>query len=132
MIRDAVERFVYGHIIAKHMMSRPLRRSELITRKQLALVSGGKGDEENLLKLATPISSMGGAAIATKKGLLSHIVIKEFRNVPLPATECEEYILNCYGTSPSRDVLLMQRQLQSEGTQPSVPFFWEPQKQPGG
>jgi hypothetical protein len=100
---------------------------------ELALVSGGKGGC-NLLQLATPISFSGGPGIATKDGLVSHIVIKESINEPLPAAVSGEYtlyVLSRSGTNHTIPVKILHEQLKNRQPQQSIPLFWEPEGQPG-
>ena len=115
----------------------PLQQSLPITRCQLAALSGGKMDRpegrrhSNPLGLATPMTYCGGAALASYQGIIAHITIKEENNLPLPDNDDE--IMELYKIAPSngqlvgRPVVLLQ---QKNPQQKSIPFFWEPIKQP--
>lgn len=110
----------------------PLKQSALIWRKQLHSLSGGKGGI-NPLKLKTPISHTGGAAIATKDGKAHHISIKAKQNIPLPSDTSKKLIIWRIGTSTTGDVKCLMERDDKTGKYVhtnAIPLFWEPDDQP--
>ncbi|KAL7453512.1 hypothetical protein ACHAWC_005178 [Mediolabrus comicus] len=73
-----------------------IRSSALITRMQLACLTGGKVNQHqyrNILKVDTPMGYCGGRAIATKNGKVHHICIKEELNCPHPSSYKEQFVM---------------------------------------
>ncbi|KAL7491209.1 hypothetical protein ACHAWT_000628, partial [Skeletonema menzelii] len=110
-----------------------LRKSCLISRKQLACLTGGKVNEHrNPLNVGTPISYTGGAAMAKKDDKIHHLCMKEEMNHPYPSTDEEQFIV--YRKAPSesgkhqKDVELL---IKAHPNHPPIPIFWEPTDQSG-
>jgi len=93
----------------------PIQQSDLISRKQLSALSGGKVEQQrfphNPLCLATPVSHTGGAAFATKDGPVSHIAVKEDKNLPLPERSSDNFLILRYGKAPTSDIKLLKKKL---------------------
>jgi hypothetical protein len=110
-----------------------LRKSSLITRKQLACLTGGKVDKHqmgNPLNVGTPVTYCGGPAIATSNGLARRICIKEVNNHPYPQNTLEQFVMYRIapknGESQQRDVELF---LRVQSNHHPIPVFWEPANQ---
>jgi hypothetical protein len=110
----------------------PLRRSHLITQKQLNCLSGGKKDHGskhgNPLRLGTLFSITGGSSLALARNQIQHICIKEECNHPLTETRDEEFIVyqieRTYDALPKDIELLRKRRriihlFQSFGNPPT-------------
>jgi hypothetical protein len=123
-----------------------IRSSALITRMQLACLTGGKVNQHqyrNILKVDTPMGYCGGRAIATKNGKVHHICIKEELNCPYPSSYKEQFVMYRIapgnGSMQQRDIELLRRWLPTrssttdeEGpleTHPPIPIFWQPTHQ---
>lgn len=91
---------------------------------------GGKKQTINPLKLATPISYMGGRSLATKDKFVIHITIKEECNVPLPKDPHEDLVLWRIGKNVNYDIETLA---ETNGTEykhrKGIPLFWEPADQ---
>eukprot|EP00573_Skeletonema_grethae_P003160 CAMPEP_0201686368 /NCGR_PEP_ID=MMETSP0578-20130828/842_1 /ASSEMBLY_ACC=CAM_ASM_000663 /TAXON_ID=267565 /ORGANISM="Skeletonema grethea, Strain CCMP 1804" /LENGTH=508 /DNA_ID=CAMNT_0048170417 /DNA_START=29 /DNA_END=1555 /DNA_ORIENTATION=- len=115
--------------------SQPLRKSCLITRKQLACLTGGKVNKHqygNPLNVRTPVTYCGGAAMATENGRVRHLCMKEEMNYSYPSNQNEQFVV--YRRAPShrgtqqRDVKLL---IMAHPNHPPIPIFWEPSDQSG-
>ena len=121
-----------------------IRSSALITRMQLACLTGGKVNQHqygNILKVDTPMGYCGGRAIATKNGKVHHICIKEELNCPYPSSYKEQFVMYRIapgnGSMQQRDIELLRRWLPTrsitteEGSEPHppIPIFWQPTDQ---
>ena len=123
-----------------------IRSSALITRMQLACLTGGKVNQHqygNILKVDTPMGYCGGRAIATKNGKVHHICIKEELNCPYPSSYKEQFVMYRIapgnGSMQQRDIELLRRWLPTgsitteEGPasepHPPIPIFWQPTDQ---
>lgn len=108
----------------------PLQTSALITRKQLACLTGGKVDgaqHTNILNVGTPFMYCGGSAIAMKQGVVHHICLKEGQNTPLPDSITKPFEVwkqrMKSGNEHCINVLAQQAN--------PIPIFWEPKSQEG-
>ena len=117
-----------------------LPRSKLVTRKQLYEVSRR---DNNRLGLLTPMSYVGGHAVACKNKRVSHICIKEVNNAPLTNERTYQIYRYHQQYAEPGDVqrdfalmedLLLKQKRQNRGTHtddaslllPPIPLFWEP------
>lgn len=133
--RELKRRKIFDHSIDR---DHAIRKSSLITRKQLACLTGGKVDKHqmgNPLNVGTPITYCGGPAIAISNGKIHHICIKEAKNYPRPQSTREQFVMyrlapKNNGENQQRDIELL---LREQTTTPNVivPIFWEPANQSG-
>lgn len=109
----------------------PLQQSSLITRKQLACISGGTVDKKkcpNFLKLGTPFTYCGGRSYALKGNRVHHICVKEEMNLPFPDSNKEELVIHKY--TPKRYDAKLPKEIQAMKDTPHVvPIFLEPKDQ---
>lgn len=105
-----------------------LQQSSLITRKQLACISGGKKKCPNFLKLGTPFTYCGGRSYALKGNRVHHICVKEEMNLPFPSSNKEELVIHKY--TPKRYDAKLPKEMQAMKDTPHVvPIFLEPKDQ---
>lgn len=111
----------------------PLQQSQLIWRKQLNALSGGKA-AKNPLNLTTPISFTGGSALAMKNKVVAHITVKEKNNLALPETADEDFVLWRIGSKRTSDILYITERNEKNEYKHSngIPLFWEPKNQEHG
>lgn len=112
--------------------SATLKKSALITRKQLGCLTGGKIDNvqhENILGVGTPIHCYGGSAIGIKKGVIHHMCLKEDRNHPIPKSSYEDFLVYKEPEKGSMDHRM--NALKRACQHPPIPIFWEPVYQNG-
>lgn len=108
----------------------PLQKTPLITRKQLACLSGGTVGTPcaNPLNFGTPFSFCGGKSFATTRGIIHHICVKEEGNIPFPDSQNEPLVINKYKLNS--DYPAEVKILKTRGTHhPSIPIFLEPRNQ---
>eukprot|EP00984_Skeletonema_dohrnii_P005955 scaffold2112_cov85-Skeletonema_dohrnii-CCMP3373.AAC.4 len=109
-----------------------LRKSSLITRKNLACLTGGNVSNHrmgNPLNVRTPVTYCGGKAIATWDKIVQHICIKEENNHPYPQNTREQFVMYRHapenGNNQQEDVQFLLR------TPTPIAIFWEPANQIG-
>ena len=107
----------------------PLKRSALITRKQLACLTGGKVDgfeHENTLNVGTPVTFCGGSALGIRDGIVHHICLKSDQNTKMPSTkDTFSFSKQRMKTGNERCVRVLKDQDRA------IPIFWEPALQKG-
>jgi hypothetical protein len=111
----------------------PLPTSALITRKQLACLTGGNVNgvqQRNILKVGTPVQYCGGRAIAIKNGTIHHVCLKEGRNHPMPESVEEEFLIYKEPEDAVKDAALSALK-QAASNNSTIPIFWEPKLQKG-
>jgi hypothetical protein len=107
-----------------------LKTSALITRKQLACLTGGNVDgvkHKNTLKVGTPITYCGGGALGVKQGTLHHMCLKEYQNHPLPESIADDFWVYKRGMKGGNVNCV---HVLAQQTNP-IPIFWEPASQEG-
>jgi hypothetical protein len=108
----------------------PLQTSSLITRKQLACLTGGKVDgaqHTNILNVGTPFMYCGGSAIGIKQGIVHHMCLKEAQNTALPHSVNEPFEVwkQRMKSGNERCINALSHQVNP------IPVFWEPKSQEG-
>lgn len=110
----------------------PLQQSSLITRKQLACISGGTVNKKkcpNFLKLGTPFNYCGQGSFAQKGNRVHHINVKEEMNLPFPDSNKEELIIHKIVTKTYKQGELPKQIQAMKDTPHVVPIFLEPKDQ---
>ncbi|GFH56057.1 hypothetical protein CTEN210_12533 [Chaetoceros tenuissimus] len=110
----------------------PLQQSSLITRKQLACISGGTVNKKkcpNFLKLGTPFNYCGQGSFAQKGNRVHHINVKEEMNLPFPDNNKEELIIHKIVTKTYIQGELPKQIQAMKDTPHVVPIFLEPKDQ---
>eukprot|EP00985_Skeletonema_marinoi_P004727 scaffold2051_cov139-Skeletonema_marinoi.AAC.11 len=109
-----------------------LRKSSLITRENLACLTGGKVSNQrmgNPLNVGTAVTYCGGSAIASSNKIVQHICIKEAKNRPYPQNTREQFVMYRHapenGNNQQNDVQFLLH------TPTPIPIFWEPANQSG-
>lgn len=129
-LKDSSTRIIAVVVLLILLRRMTLQKTPLITRKQLACLSGGTVGTRcaNPLKFGTPFSFCGGKSFATTKGIIHHICVKEQGNIPFPDSQDEPLVINKYKINneyPAEIKILKKRDTQH----PPIPIFVEPLNQ---
>lgn len=113
-----------------HSGKLPIQKTSLITRKQLACLTGGNiGGNRNPLKVGTPFNFCGGRSMAMSNGRIHHICIKEEKNHPLPKSINENFLMYRISKTPGQLPSDVKVLIKMGRRHPPIPIFWEPTNQ---